>query len=134
MFGIGLPELIVIFAVALIVVGPEKLPELAKTLARQVLELKKAASTLKDSIQEEVGEQKWKEVLDHDELTRGSEQLPQNRLAHSGDFEPYGELPEEESEPQKDSTGGQIPPGQELPRESDSSSSAKEPGQESSGQ
>ena len=41
MFGIGLPELILIMAVALIVVGPEKLPELAKGLAKQMLELKK---------------------------------------------------------------------------------------------
>jgi len=53
MFGIGLPELILIMAIALIVVGPEKLPELAKTLARQVLELKRAANTLKDSLHEE---------------------------------------------------------------------------------
>jgi len=53
MFGIGLPELILIMAIALIVVGPEKLPELAKTLARQVLELKRAANTLQQSLREE---------------------------------------------------------------------------------
>lgn len=53
MFGIGLPELILIMAVALIVVGPEKLPDLARGLAKQFFELKKAAGVLKDSLQEE---------------------------------------------------------------------------------
>ncbi len=53
MFGIGLPELILIMAVALIVVGPEKLPELARGLAKQLVELKKAANLLKDSLQED---------------------------------------------------------------------------------
>ena len=55
MFGIGLPELLLIMAVALIVVGPEKLPELAKSLGRGIAELKKAASSLKDSFEEEDG-------------------------------------------------------------------------------
>jgi len=64
MFGIGLPELILIMAVALIVVGPEKLPELAKTLAKQVIELKRAANALKDSLHEEDREGKpaWEQV------------------------------------------------------------------------
>ena len=53
MFGIGLPELILIMAVALIVVGPEKLPELAKALGKGIVELKKAASSLKESFEEE---------------------------------------------------------------------------------
>lgn len=53
MFGIGLPELILIMAVALIVVGPEKLPELAKGLAKQLIELKKAANVLKESLRDE---------------------------------------------------------------------------------
>ena len=52
MFGIGLPELILIMAVALIVVGPEKLPELAKALGKGIVELKKAASSLKESFEE----------------------------------------------------------------------------------
>ncbi len=54
MFGIGLPELIVILAVALIVVGPERLPGLAKSIAKQVFELKKAAAGLKESLTEEL--------------------------------------------------------------------------------
>ena len=53
MFGIGLPELILIMAVALIVVGPEKLPDLARGLAKQLLELKKAANVLKESLNED---------------------------------------------------------------------------------
>ena len=50
MFGIGWPEMILIFIVALIAVGPKKLPELAKTLGRAMGELKKAGQELKDSI------------------------------------------------------------------------------------
>ena len=53
MFGIGLPELILIMAVALIVVGPDKLPELARSLGKGIVELKKAASSLKDSLHED---------------------------------------------------------------------------------
>ena len=53
MFGIGLPELILIMAVALIVVGPEKLPGLARSLAKGIAELKKATGTLKESLQDE---------------------------------------------------------------------------------
>ncbi len=53
MFGIGLPELILILALALIVVGPDKLPDLARTVAKGLLELKKTANTLKDNLTEE---------------------------------------------------------------------------------
>jgi Tat protein translocase TatB subunit len=49
MFGISMPELILILAVALIVVGPEKLPEIATKIGRIINEFKKTASDFKDS-------------------------------------------------------------------------------------
>jgi len=52
MFGIGLPELILILALALIVVGPDKLPDLARSVAKGVMDLKKTANTLKESLNE----------------------------------------------------------------------------------
>jgi len=65
MFGIGLPELIVIIVLALIVVGPDKLPDLAKSVARQLLELKKAASSLKETLDEEMSDvdRPWEDDL-----------------------------------------------------------------------
>lgn len=53
MFGIGLPEMILILALALIVVGPDKLPDLARSAAKGLMELKKTAEGLKQSLVEE---------------------------------------------------------------------------------
>jgi len=53
MFGIGLPEMIVIFVVALIVVGPDKLPDLARSLAKGLMEMKKTVNQLKENLTEE---------------------------------------------------------------------------------
>ena len=70
MFGIGLPELILIMGIALIVVGPEKLPEMAKSIAKVVLDLKKTASSLKESLHEEMkedlGQDPWQQRLGDD--------------------------------------------------------------------
>ena len=52
--SIGMPELILIFVIALIVFGPKKLPEIGKSLGRGLSEFKKASEDLKDSIQKEI--------------------------------------------------------------------------------
>lgn len=50
MFGIGMPEMLLILAIALIVIGPKKLPDLAKSLGRAFSEFKRATLELKQSI------------------------------------------------------------------------------------
>jgi len=50
MFGIGIPELIIIMVIALIVIGPKKLPELARALGKGMSEFKNAAQDIKESL------------------------------------------------------------------------------------
>ena len=55
MFGsIGMPELILIFVVALLVFGPKKLPEIGKSLGRGLAEFKRASEDLKKTIEDEI--------------------------------------------------------------------------------
>jgi len=82
MLGIGMPELIVIAVIALIVIGPEKLPGLAKTLGRMFGELKKATNEFKETMDveskmtevkkafEDINE---KEAVDKAEIVHGQE-------------------------------------------------------------
>jgi TatA/E family protein of Tat protein translocase len=52
--NLGLPELLVIFIVALIVFGPKKLPELTRSLGRGINEFKRASNELKNTLDEEI--------------------------------------------------------------------------------
>ena len=55
MFGsIGMPELIIIFVIALIIFGPRKLPELGKSLGRSLSEFRRASNELRSTLDDEI--------------------------------------------------------------------------------
>ncbi len=75
MFNIGLPELMIIVAIALIVFGPNKLPELAKAFGRAMREFKKATEEVKESFEAETRDlEEFKTNITGEEITKFIEQ------------------------------------------------------------
>ncbi len=60
MFGIGLQEMLIILVVVLIVFGPKRLPDLAKSLGKGIAEFKKASDEVRKGIEEAVQEEEGK--------------------------------------------------------------------------
>jgi len=105
MFGMGMPEILLILAIALIVIGPKKLPDIAKALGRAMGEFKKATNDLKSSINID-------DPIDipHTPVSRpeiiGSNELPVEDDKASGDG-PYKDL-EQQSDVVADDVKGKA--------------------------
>jgi TatA/E family protein of Tat protein translocase len=62
--SIGMPELIIIFVIALIIFGPRKLPELGRSLGKSLAEFKRASNELKSTLEEEIRLEETRSVLE----------------------------------------------------------------------
>jgi Tat protein translocase TatB subunit len=76
MFGIGMPELMVIAVIALLVVGPKKLPDIAKALGKGLSEFRKVTQSATDTL---------KETLKTDELKKDMDGFKDSLLYGKGD-------------------------------------------------
>jgi len=63
MFGIGMPELIIILVIALVVIGPQKLPDLARSLGKGLAEFKRASNDFRRNLDEEARAAEEKERI-----------------------------------------------------------------------
>jgi len=65
MFGsIGLPELLLILAIALLVFGPKKLPEVGRSLGKAMREFKRSTDEIKDKFEEQIRADEFKNIQD----------------------------------------------------------------------
>ena len=62
--SIGMPELIIIFVIALIIFGPRQLPELGRSLGKSIAEFKKASNELKSTLEEEIRLEEQRSTLE----------------------------------------------------------------------
>src|SRR5579862_2563298 len=62
--SIGMPELIIIFVIALIIFGPRKLPELGRSLGKSLAEFKRASNELKSTLEEEIRLEEQRSTLE----------------------------------------------------------------------
>ena len=71
MFGIGIPEMIIIAAVALVFIGPDKIPGVLRSIGKGLVELKRATSDVRSSVQNEMD--KIEEEIELNEVRKTAE-------------------------------------------------------------
>ena len=80
--SLGMPELIVIFVIALIIFGPRKLPELGRSLGKSLAEFKRASNELKSTLEEEIRLEDQRINLEASRATTPSAVTPEAPDAH----------------------------------------------------
>jgi TatA/E family protein of Tat protein translocase len=92
MFGIGMPELIIIFVIALLIFGPKELPKIGRTIGKAMGEFRRASDELRDGIQREIDlaerEEKAPPVAEESPIPGAAKTMPPASQGQTGDDGP----------------------------------------------
>jgi sec-independent protein translocase protein TatA len=86
--SIGMPELIIIFVIALIIFGPRKLPELGRSLGKSLAEFKRASNELRNTLEEEIRLEEQKPKVEEPRSKTESSQTAEASPASTEHHEP----------------------------------------------
>lgn len=111
MFGLGMPELLLIFVIALIVFGPKKLPDLGKSIGRAMAEFKKAQDEFQESVKSEMREvEKSADLEEIKKLGRiDLSASPEAQAGKSAEEQKLEQQPEQQTEQQPEQQTEQKP-------------------------
>lgn len=91
MFDIGFPELLIVALVLLLVVGPERLPEVLRTVGRVVGSARRSFDTLKAELEREVGADDLRRELHNARIMEDAKRLQEDLKGAEQSFKALGQ-------------------------------------------
>ena len=128
MFDIGFPELLIVALVLLLVVGPERLPEVLRTVGRVVGSARRSFDTLKAELEREVGADDLRRELHNARIMEDAKRLEEDLKGAEQSFKALGQSTKAELTAAEDAL--RAPPAVEAPStegEADTTQEAPKP-------
>src|ERR1700741_2747652 len=106
---LSFPHLVVLFVIALVIFGPQKLPELARMLGKATAEFRKMTNDFRYALEDEVGELERQTRIKEQEAAARTAQVPVPSIQAPAAW-PDGALPRELPAPSADENAPSVSP------------------------
>ncbi|MEY3041217.1 MAG: twin arginine-targeting protein translocase, partial [Pseudomonadota bacterium] len=115
MFDIGFPELLIVGLVLLLVVGPERLPEVLRTVGRVMGSARRSFDTLRSELEREVGADEIRRELHNARIMEDAKRLQEDLKGAENALKSFGQSTRAELTAAEDALRGEVAPPAEAP-------------------